>query len=167
MTVLLLASQAIWLLGQPECVPGRKEIREAEKRFGEQVILQPVPLLDQQEALAGILHPGDCVFRMTGSSGRTGYLLSTRAPGRFDAFDYAILYNDSLVVEGVVVTRYRSDHGGAIAHPRWLSQFHGYRGGPLHLGKDIDGVSGGTISASSMVADMQRCHRLMSALILH
>ena len=111
------------------------------------------------------LHPCDCLYIIKIAGEIKGYLFSTRAKGRFDYFDYSIIYAGDLSVLEVFVTVYRSTHGAAICQKKWLSQFKGYRGDPLKLGSDIDAVSGGTLSATSLVSDIQRCHLFMSGWI--
>ena len=81
--------------------------------------------------------------------------------GRFEYFDYIVVFSPENKLLGVSVIQYRSDHGAGICQRNWLKQFKGYKGDRLEIGKDIDGVTGGTISASSMVSDIQRCHKLM------
>lgn len=112
------------------------------------------------------LHDGDQVFRIFDSSSNTvkGYVLSTSAMGRFDAFDYFLVFSEALEVQLVKVAVYRSAHGSAICSKRWLKQFEGYKGGDLTYGKDVQAVSGATISGGSIVADVQRARRMMAAL---
>ena len=46
---------------------------------------------------------------------------------------------------------YREDHGRQVGSQRWLKQFIGRKSGEkLVYGKDIDGISGATVSAKSM-----------------
>lgn len=107
---------------------------------------------------------GDRVFLLGQQDQPVGYLLSTRAMGRYEYFDYLVAFDPEFIVQEVMVTTYRSSHGAAICQKKWLRQFAGYSGEELSLGKDIDSVSGATISAGSMVKDMGRCHSLMQSL---
>ena len=93
-----------------------------------------------------------------------GYLLSTRALGRYDYFDYLLAFAPDFSVLGITITVYRSSHGAAICQKKWLSQFEAYAGEELTLGKEIDAVAGATISATSMVKDIKRCYHLMITL---
>ena len=108
---------------------------------------------------------GDRVFLLGQQDQPNAYLLSTRAMGRYEYFDYLIAYDKDFSVLDVTVTTYRSSHGAAICQKKWLRQFAGYSGEELSLGKDIDSISGATISAGSMVKDMGRCHGLMRSLM--
>jgi Na+-translocating ferredoxin:NAD+ oxidoreductase RnfG subunit len=92
-----------------------------------------------------------------------GYSIASSAPGRYDDFDYFIIYDPSLVVLNVKVWKYRSTHGGAVAGKRWLRQFIGYSDGALLYGKDIQAISGATISGKSIVNDVQRLQKVINA----
>lgn len=112
----------------------------------------------------GLLGAGDRIFQVIQQEQVLGYLLSTRAMGRYDYFDYLVAYAPDLSVLGLSVITYRSSHGAAICQKKWLSQFRGYSGEELRLGKEIDALSGATISANAMVGDLRRCYDLMIAL---
>jgi hypothetical protein len=160
--IILLGIQSQGASGQGSQVPLAKEIREVRRYYSEPISFVQLQIPEDTVKFSVHFHPGDLLFRIESSGGTSGYLLSTRARGRYDYFDYAVIWDSDLKVEGMIVTRYRSDHGAAICQRRWLRQFTDYNGGPLQLGKDIDGVSGGTISAASLVADMERCHMLVT-----
>lgn len=151
--------------GQVECKPHKKVVKEIIKLFGETLEVVPAHTLKDSAIYVEYFHPGDCLYRITEQEEIRGYLLSTSAKGRFDYFDYSVIFSEEKTVLKVIVTVYRSDHGAAICQKNWLGQFEGYHGGVLELGKDIDAVSGGTISSTSMVKDMERCHLLIISLI--
>jgi hypothetical protein len=149
---------------QENCQISGKEKKLVTGTFGKNAEAGSLPPVEPGTGLRGNLHPGDCIHIITRERDTAGFLLSTRAKGRFDYFDYSVLYSVSLQVEEVLVTVYRSTHGAAICRKSWLDQFTGYRGEELVLGKEIDAVSGGTLSAESLVADIRRCHDLMTRL---
>lgn len=153
-----------WTLAQGECQPHKRVIKEVTKLFSEMVEFVPAFTQDKSDSLGVFLHPGDCLYRITEDDQLLGYLISTSAKGRFEYFDYSVIFSKEKAIAKVMVTVYRSDHGAAICQKTWLSQFEGYHGGELVLGSDIDAVSGGTLSANSLVRDVQRCHLLISSL---
>ena len=132
--------------------------------FEGDVEIAEVILADFSTSTGEMLREGDLLFEITEENKNRGYVLSTEAKGRFDYFDYSVYYSEELVVMGVIVTVYRSTHGAAICQRKWLSQFNGYDGEELILGREIDAISGATFSAESMVLDIQRCHALMNRL---
>ena len=161
MTTLLVFFMSGTAFAEGTKVPHKKAIKAMEVHFQNSPKTSPIELSDQTVSSEN-LHEKDCLYTISEDGQVMGYLLSTSAKGRYDYFDYSIIYSKELEVLGVIVSAYRSTHGAGICQKKWLSQFQGYQGGPLKMGSDIDGVSGGTLSASSMIADMQRCHLLIS-----
>lgn len=142
----------------------KKEHKFVQAVFQEGLTAEAIVLTDQDLALAGSLREGDRFYLLRQEDVLCGYLLSTRALGRYDYFDYLLAYAPDLSVRGLTITVYRSSHGAAICQKKWLSQFEAYAGEELTLGKEIDAVAGATISATSLVKDIKRCYQLMITL---
>lgn len=71
-------------------------------------------------------------------------------------FDYIILYNAAQVVQKVKVYNLQTSHGEGVSSTGWLKQFVGYSSQKqLRVGKDIDAISGATISVSKITLDVQ------------
>lgn len=147
------------------CSLHKKETKALHRAFGENTVTELIQIPEGEEQPVQYMNPDDCIYSITDAGKIKGYLLSTRAKGRYDYFDYCIIYAEDLTILEVVITVYRSTQGAAVCQKGWLSQFKGYNGGVLKLGPDIDAVSGGTISASSIVEDIQRCQLFMSAML--
>lgn len=142
----------------------KKEKKEASRIFSGEPEAVHVDLSGHNLSMDSLLRKGDRLFKFLREEELAGYMLRSSAKGRYENFDYIVFYNPNLAVLGLKVTVYRSTHGAAICQTKWLGQFQGYAGGELILGKDIDAISGASISAQSMVEDMQRCVRLMNSL---
>jgi Na+-translocating ferredoxin:NAD+ oxidoreductase RnfG subunit len=72
-------------------------------------------------------------------------------------FDYFILYNSSKQVEFVKITAYKATRGHQMASAGWLRQYKKYDGSkPLLVGKDIDAISGATVSVKAINEDIMR-----------
>jgi Na+-translocating ferredoxin:NAD+ oxidoreductase RnfG subunit len=147
----------------------RGNLTKKEEKFLKQIYpvdvwAEGISLPANDTAIVVYMKEGDQIYRVGQEDQLLGYLLSTRAPGRYEDFDYLLAYTPDLSILGVKVTNYRSSHGAAICQKRWLSQFVGHRGESLSLGKEIDAVGGATISASSLVLDLNRCYQLMQRL---
>lgn len=57
-------------------------------------------------------------------------------------------------------------YGQAITAPGWLRQFNGYSGETtLDAGKNIDGISGATISVKVITGDIQQKTNLLKQII--
>ncbi len=71
-------------------------------------------------------------------------------------FDYYIIFDSSKKVKNVSVFNYEATHGQEITVKGWLKQFIGYEGNnELVVGKNIDAISGATISVHGIVNDIQ------------
>ena len=78
------------------------------------------------------------------------------AEGASEYFDYFILFDAGGVVRQVRVFNYQATHGHGITSRGWLKQFSGYDGGKrLEPGKDVDSISGATISVRSITAEVE------------
>lgn len=72
-------------------------------------------------------------------------------------FDYFILFDKTKNVTSVVVYNYEATHGQEITAKGWLKQFTGYNGSRnLVVGKNIDSISGATISVNAITDDIAR-----------
>ncbi|MBN2597493.1 FMN-binding protein [Labilibaculum sp.] len=94
-----------------------------------------------------------------------GFACFASSKGKNDFFDYMVLFNQKLEIQKVVVLIYRSSYGGEIMAKSWLKQFIGKVGGEeMEFGKDIDGISGATISAPAMAKGIKTLSLLLSEL---
>lgn len=81
-------------------------------------------------------------------------------------FDYYIVYDPQLVVQQVKILRYQASHGQMISAPSWLKQFRGYKPGqPLEVGRQVDAISGATISVNSITFDIRKNSSILKQLI--
>lgn len=84
----------------------------------------------------------------------------------FEYFDYYIIFNQTLRVEQVRVYNYQATHGHEVGGKGWLKQFIGYTGvTKLELGKNIDSISGATISANAITYNVQESSRYLALLM--
>lgn len=101
------------------------------------------------------------IYRFKKNSGQEFYAVFARALGRYDYFDYLMAVSLEFEVEKIRVLKYRSEHGGEIKSKKWLEQFENYSTGELRYKKEISALSGATISAKSMVADVPRVLKIL------
>ena len=80
----------------------------------------------------------------------------------FEYFDYFILFDSALEVRKIRVFNYQATHGHEVSGKGWLKQFIGYKGQEkLEYGKNIDSISGATISANAITYNvMESCRYL-------
>jgi len=107
-----------------------------------------------------------CKIGGCGGSGEQGDGQVCSADGSaYEYFDYTILLDANLSILKVAVVDYPGDYGYEITSKGWLKQFKGYKGEQLKYGKDIDAISGATISANSLTLDIVAVHDLLSKYI--
>ena len=71
-------------------------------------------------------------------------------------FDYYILFDKNKTVQTVKVFNYQATHGHEITAKGWLKQFRGHNGSePLVVDKNIDAISGATISVYAICFDVE------------
>jgi len=74
----------------------------------------------------------------------------------FEYFDYFILFDSTVHILMVKIFNYQATHGQEITSKSWLKQFKGYQGKRgLQVGKQIDAISGATISVYGITNDIQ------------
>jgi hypothetical protein len=78
-----------------------------------------------------------------------GLAVLTSARGRFDHFDFMMVFNSELQIIHLQVLNYRSQYGAEIMSKRWLKQFYKKNSSNFNYGDDIQAVSGATLSAQS------------------
>lgn len=122
----------------------------------------------------------DEVHELTNDSGLVGYLVLNRAyccrvggcavwdpeeqDEGHDIFYYVTIVDPDLIIETVRVIEYHSEYGYEITNKKWLDQFVGTNGCGLSIKDDIDGITGATISAESMVFNMDNTCALLTSL---
>ncbi len=76
--------------------------------------------------------------------------------GLREYFDYFICFNGAGIVQDVKVFNYAATHGQEVSSRGWLKQFIGFSSkNELEVGKNIDSISGATISVYAITDDIQ------------
>src|SRR5690606_3948131 len=82
---------------------------------------------------------------------KVGYAYINQAASMKNVFDYIVMFDLNFTVKKAKVLIYREQHGAQIGTVRWLSQFEGMTlQDKPQLGTTVDGISGATISTTSM-----------------
>ena len=99
--------------------------------------------------------------------GAESYISSPNFSGKVEYFDYFILFDITKTVQIVKVFNYQASRGHEITAKGWLKQFIGHDGSEsLQVDKNIDAVSGATISAYAITADVNMKTSLLKKLQL-
>lgn len=89
-------------------------------------------------------------------AGGCSNLVTIDFSGEFEYFDYFILFDAQGRIITTRVYNYEATHGAEITARGWLNQFIGFDGTKnLRIGKEVDSISGATISVFGLVADIQ------------
>lgn len=109
--------------------------------------------------------PDGSLFAVRKGGNTLGYAYVSRAEGRGESFDYAIIFDAKLNTLRVKILEYRPPYGGSIASKHWLKQFVNQPISRLfEFRKDVDTISGATISAMAITEDINRVKKNMQAL---
>ena len=106
----------------------------------------------------------DTVFRLIQKEGELmGYLVLSSAMGRFEEFDFMIVYNADLTITDLNILVYRSEFGYQVSARGWLKQFLDNPVGTEYTyGQNIDAISGATFSGKSLTNNINRLNILIS-----
>jgi len=86
--------------------------------------------------------------------------------GDSEYFDYFILFDPGPAVREVIVYNYQATHGQEVSARGWLRQFKGYDGKEaLRVGKEVDAISGATISVYGITLDVVDKTRLLKKIL--
>ncbi|HAN76353.1 MAG TPA: FMN-binding protein [Bacteroidales bacterium] len=86
-----------------------------------------------------------------------------RLTEEFEFFDYLILYDNNGKILKVKVYNYEATHGQEITLRKWLGQFIGFDASTTRMvvGKNVDSISGATISVHGITDDINYNTRLL------
>lgn len=96
-----------------------------------------------------------------------GCSISGNTPANIESeyFDYFIFFDSDKTVKLVEVYNYEATHGYEITAKGWLKQFTGFSGNDtLEVNKNIDGISGATISVFAITDDVQQKTKLLKSI---
>ena len=90
-------------------------------------------------------------FTISSDSDKVGYLVIGEANSQYQKFDFYVLYDTNASILKVEVLNYIETYGFEICNKHWLKQFISARTENIfEYNKKIDGISGATISVSSI-----------------
>jgi len=114
------------------------------------------------------LGAGPFVFYRATTGGRPdGYALFDSERGQHELIDIGTFFGPEGAVRRVEVLAFREPYGDGVRSPRFLRQFVGTRASsPLRVGRDIDAISGATISSHSVARAVRRAAVLLEEAVL-
>lgn len=95
--------------------------------------------------------------RILSKHGAAGYIYRGSEFGKVERMDFAVAMDAEGKVRRVLLTAYRESIGGEVKSKRFMRQFEGKKyGSALQLGRDIDGISGATLSSRAVTAGVRK-----------
>ncbi len=77
--------------------------------------------------------------------------------GKSQPITFAVLFNAEGKVVNTHIIKYREPIGGEVSHKNWMNQFSGRtKDSTFKIGRDINGISGATISVNAVTRGIQR-----------
>lgn len=112
---------------------------------------------NEQLDKAGIELFGHQIFKLESKDGFEAFYIVETAMGRYHDFTFVVFFNQDLSIKLVRVIEYGEEHGVEITNKRWLKQFVGKTAADhLMFRKNIDAISGATISGKSITEGINR-----------
>ncbi len=105
------------------------------------------------------------ISEIKGDSDLLGYCVESKVVSRSGPFRIRVLLDKQLYVKQATVISYPWDRGRDVRKRAFTSQFDG-KGpeDPIQLGKDIDAMTGATISSRVMAEGVRRAVRIVNGL---
>lgn len=95
--------------------------------------------------------------RILSKNGVAGYIYRGSELGKVEKMDFAVALDAEGQVRRVLLTAYRESIGGEVKSRRFMRQFEGKKyGSPLQLGRDVDGITGATLSSRAVTAGVRK-----------
>jgi len=103
-------------------------------------------------------HSSQVIVHTAKDSGQTvGYAFEDTVAGKWGPIHYLVGLDANGVVSQIMILDYEEDRGRPIAKKRFLRQYKGKkREHPVRLKKDINGISGATISSRSLTDGVRK-----------
>jgi Na+-translocating ferredoxin:NAD+ oxidoreductase RnfG subunit len=107
------------------------------------------------------------VWRATAGDTLLGHVFVDQVYGKHEFITYALAVTADGQVAGVEILDYRETHGDQVRQPRWRAQFLGKDADDaVKLGRDIQNISGATLSCRHLTDGVRRLlatHRALLA----
>lgn len=122
--------------------------------------LEPLPLTLSDADIAAIerdsgvkVYPG----ALRAWKADQGFFFVDAVIGKHDLINYAVALSADGAVRQVEILEYREAYGGQVRNERWRAQFVGRRhGDPVQIGRDIQNISGATLSCQHVTDGIRR-----------
>ncbi|MBU1100188.1 MAG: FMN-binding protein [Bacteroidetes bacterium] len=105
------------------------------------------------------------VWKIDHKDHTTHYAVLDNVMGKTQPITFLVIFDSRGMITNSSVVKYREQHGGGVKEAHWLDQFIGLNGlSEFELGKNIDSISGATISSRSMTLGIRKLSLLFNYL---
>ena len=102
-------------------------------------------------------------WKITNQDSTLAYAFLDNVIGKSMPITFLVIINQKGEIMASHVVKYREAYGGEIGNKNWLSQFNKLTNSSEYIvGKNIDGISGATISVNSLSKGIQKIAVLFS-----
>lgn len=145
-------------------------VEQAQKDMFGATALKPVPVAltpaqqDHLKDASSVSYPfqGNRIWRAADG----GWFVVDEVVGKHEMITYAVGINADGTVRRVEVLEYRETYGYEVAADGWLKQFVGKSAdSQIRLGKDIENVSGATLSSKHLTDGVRRVMTLYASVL--
>jgi hypothetical protein len=155
--VIPLAAAAI---SQPAYAIVYLTVEQAQQLMFAGQTLTPVPLTLSAGDIAAIERDsGVKVFpgSLRAWQAADGYFFTDSVIGKHDLINYAVALGGDGRIRQVEILEYREAYGGEVRNAHWRAQFIGrHHGDPVTVGRDIQNISGATLSSEHVTDGIRR-----------
>lgn len=169
--IIFLFVMSSFLLSAGE-ISDRTELTIKEY-FGSDIILskykvslsQEVRITIQNECRQKFFSDYIYVWKIDHNDYTTHYAALDNVMGKTQPITFLVIFDSSGKIISSSVIKYREQHGGGVKEAHWLDQFVGLNGlSEYELDKNIDSISGATISSRSMTLGIRKLSLLFKYL---
>jgi electron transport complex protein RnfG len=105
----------------------------------------------EKETRQGFFRDDVYVWKVKTDGAVTGYAILDNVLGKAQPITFLVVFDPKGVVVSSCIVKYRESHGGQVKSARWQKQFVGKSSASgFKVGRDVDGISGATISVNSI-----------------
>lgn len=92
-----------------------------------------------------------------------GYAVLDNVVGKVKPITFLVIFSINFSVKKVEIIKYREEHGGEVQNRGWLDQFNNKMiNSDFEINNGIDGISGATISVTSVIKGIKRLLSLIN-----
>lgn len=106
------------------------------------------------------------LYKVEKNNGDRAYAILDNVNGKSMPITFIVFFNAAGVIESSQIVKYREQYGGAVKNKNWNQQFVGKNSlSSFIVGKDINSITGATISVNSISKGIHKLSLLISEII--